>query len=110
MKLPKWVYAITLEATGKIYVGMTQDPAQRYRHHTYLLRKGKHPVEDMQADYNTYGGPVTIRVLDKVETPEEKGKEFGWQLNLRTLERGQGYNYKDPVTNWCLPLPERRTP
>lgn len=104
MKLPKWVYALTLDATGKTYIGMTQAPTLRYKQHLQRLRAGTHPVEDMQTDYNVYGGAVSFRVLDKVETWADRRKEFQWQLKLHTLDRSRGYNYKDPVTNWCLPI------
>jgi hypothetical protein len=106
MHYPAWVYSITLDATGKKYIGISHNPKKRLSAHLWALRHGKHPVEDMQADYNRFGSSISFHILEEVREQNERNKEFKWQLRLRTLERGRGYNYKDPVTNWCIPLPK----
>lgn len=100
MKLPAKVYAIRHDITGKIYVGCTGNLRQRLCHHLASLRRGEHPVEDMQSDYNLYGEHYTISVLDEINQFSERHKEFKWQIKLGTLDRQRGYNYKDPVTRW----------
>lgn len=105
MKYPAYVYVITLEATGKQYVGLSSNVRRRISQHRSALRRGSHPVEDMQTDYNRAGGSISFCILEEVRTAAERCKEFKWQLLLKTLERNKGYNYKDPVTRWCLPIP-----
>lgn len=100
MRLPAKVYALRHEGTGKIYVGMSSRLKQRIQHHMSSLRIGKHPVEDLQFDYNNHGKEITVIVLDEVQDYDERKKEFAWQIKLRTLDRRYGYNYKDPVTKW----------
>lgn len=107
MHFPAYVYEIRHEITGKSYVGISQNPKRRLSHHLHLLRMSKHPVEDMQSDYNKHGARFSFRILEEVPTRDKRSREFAWQLKLRTLERHRGYNYKDPSTNWCVPIPER---
>lgn len=55
MLLPAWVYVIRNEATGRSYVGISSNPKRRKKQHFWRLQAGKHPVEDMQTDFNKYG-------------------------------------------------------
>ena len=109
MKFPAFIYELRHNPTGKAYVGISHTPKRRWKSHLSALRRGAHPVEDMQADYNAYGENFTFRILEEVKSPGKRSREFAWQLKLRTLERQRGYNYKDPVTHWCLPLPDSIT-
>ena len=104
MQFPAYVYEIKHEITGKSYVGISHNPKRRLYSHMYLLRRGKHPVEDMQTDYNEHGACFLFRVLEEIPTIDKRSREFAWQLKLHTLERHRGYNYKDPATKWCLPI------
>lgn len=106
MKLPAYVYELKHETTGKAYIGISHNPKRRLNQHLCLLRRGRHPVEDLQTDYNKHGEMFSFRILEEVLSIDKRSREFAWQLKLRTLERHRGYNYKDPVTNWCLPIPE----
>lgn len=101
MKFPQRVYAIKHRTTGKIYVGRSSRPKARIKRHLCNLRGGRHPVEDMQADYDKYGEHYSFYLLDFIRTWGERNKEFQWQLKLNSLYRDYGYNYKDPVANWC---------
>lgn len=103
MKFPSWVYVIKLSTTQKVYVGLSNNPRNRFNQHCSALRRNAHPVGDLQKDYNLYGGTLTFRVIDQVNGWDERGKEFSWQLKLRSLERANGYNYRDPVTRWLFP-------
>lgn len=99
MKFPAYVYELKHEITGKSYVGISHNPRQRLSNHLYGLRHGTHPVEDMQTDYDEYGEHFTFRILEYVPD-RSHNRELAWQIELHTLERHRGYNYKDPVTKW----------
>lgn len=97
MKYPAYVYMLAFN-NGKYYVGLSANPAARFACHKSLLQLGRHPVEDMQADYNASPDRyLDYCILDTVETKSERHKEHRWQLALRTYERDFGYNYKDPT-------------
>ena len=76
MKLPMVVYIIKNEVTGKIYVGRSSNLKVRVQQHMNLLRRGMHPVEDMQADFDEYGDHFRVIVIDKIETYGDRSKEL----------------------------------
>lgn len=95
MRLPREVYVIRNLITGKVYVGSSYNIKGRLRRHLVALRGGKHSVEDMQKDYNEYGELFLISVVDKINTYNEKYKEYEWMKRLNSYKREVGYNYKD---------------
>ena len=95
MKYPIMVYSIRHNKTRRVYVGVSKQPNQRFRNHISALRSGKHPVEDMQADFDKYGEDYKFEILDVISTCKENKKEFEWQERLNSHIRGIGYNYKD---------------
>lgn len=46
------VYIIRNETNGKNYVGSSADVIGRLRHHELLLMHGKHPIPEMQKDFD----------------------------------------------------------
>lgn len=108
MHYPAQVYVLLLN-TGKYYVGLSHDPDKRFKLHRSLLHLGKHPVEDMQADYNASADKyLDYFILTTVETESERYREQQWQLALRTNEREFGYNYKDPTARRAMAEAEQR--
>lgn len=95
MKFPRKVYVIRHNKTDRIYVGSSSQVDLRIRSHLENLRRGRHPVEDMQSDYDSYGDDYTISVVDEIEQYHEREKEYQWMKRYRSFERGIGYNYKD---------------
>lgn len=95
MFTPSKVYAIRHVLTKRTYIGRTSDPERRYRAHINALRRGTHPVEDLQADFDTYGAHLVFAILDDIETYEELAKERKWMARFRSYDRRYGYNYKD---------------
>lgn len=95
MKLPRSVYLIRHNITGRIYIGSSADVEKRHAHHMYSLRSGTHPVEDMQKDFDEYGDNFTFTVIDEITTQEELSKEYQWMQEFKSNIRGVGYNYKD---------------
>ena len=57
------VYMILHNPTGRMYIGQSTKVEQRIKHHMTMLRAGKHPVEDMQKDFNEFGEDYTITIL-----------------------------------------------
>lgn len=95
MRLPRQVYALQHNVTKKMYIGSSADPENRYCGHIGQLRKHKHPVEDLQDDYDKYGEDFSLFILDDINVISESHKETDWMKKYNTLERGKGYNYKD---------------
>lgn len=95
MDLPRKVYLIRHNITGRIYIGSSKNVETRYMNHMYNLRSGKHPVEDMQKDFDEHGENFTLTVIDEIRTYEEASKEYEWMREFKSYIRGVGYNYKD---------------
>lgn len=89
------VYKITHEVTGRVYIGSSNDPKRRYQAHLCALRNGKHPVEDMQMDFDEFGGAFSFEVIDTISDESENHKEYNHMVACRSNVRGVGYNYKD---------------
>jgi len=83
--------------TGRIYIGSSSDVFGRYKQHLVLLKCGKHPVEDMQNDFDSVEN-YCITILDEVAAYSERFKEYEWMKKYNSHIRGIGYNYKDIAT------------
>lgn len=91
----KKIYAIQHNKTKRIYIGSSIRPEERYMSHIYNLRAGKHPVEDMQSDFNEHGENFSFYILDEWENFADRTKEYDWMHKYNSTQRGIGYNYKD---------------
>ncbi len=49
------VYQIKNTATGKVYIGSTNNFVKREKQHFSLLKRGTHPCIHLQNSFNTYG-------------------------------------------------------
>lgn len=109
MKYPAYIYVMVVGGTGKTYVGISANPKARFARHKSLLQAGKHPVEDMQADYNASTNKhLSYFVMEKVNTETERFKEHRWQVKLQSYDRSRGYNYKDPTARGETARAEKR--
>lgn len=97
MKLPRQIYAILHEPTQKRYIGSSANVQRRFQAHMSALLRRQHPVEDMQADFDRYGGAYSLTVLGEIRNWDEKEFEYGWMIRYATYDRQHGYNYKDPA-------------
>lgn len=95
MNYPRKVYAIRHEVTNRVYIGSSCHVDRRFMEHLTALRANRHPVADMQADFDKYGEKFTITVLDHIASEREKEKEFDWMDKNQSWVRGVGYNYND---------------
>lgn len=100
MNIPRQVYAIKHNITNHIYIGSSSNVTVRVRKHLGDLRRHKHTVEDMQADFDQYGEDYTVTILDDINVYSDKDKEYEWMLKLSTNVRGVGYNYKDSYAKY----------
>ena len=82
--------------TGRMYIGSAFDPDVRTATHFCKLRAGKHPVEDMQDDFNKFGNHFTVSIIGEINNADENVKEFEAMDEFQSCVRGIGYNYKDP--------------
>ena len=98
MKYPRTVYLIRHNKTKRIYIGSSNRPEQRFKSHMDALRSGRHPVEDMQSDFDLYGEDYTVEFLEVITKYEDRNHEYKWMKKYNSHIRGIGYNYKD-VTN-----------
>ena len=95
MNFPRVVYAIQHNPTGKIYVGSSHRLYQRVMTHVGNLRRGEHPIPEMQKDCDAYGFNYTVYIVDVVRWIEESWKEFRWMDVLGTRDPSKGYNMRD---------------
>lgn len=95
MKYPRKVYAIRHNVTNRVYIGSSCHIDKRFAEHISALRGHRHPVEDMQADFDRYGDDFSLTVLDYIGTEADKNKEYEWMKKNQSYIRGIGYNYND---------------
>ena len=93
---PKTIYAIQHNVTKRIYIGSTCKIDRRYKNHISALRKGTHPVEDMQEDFDKYGEDFSLYELGVIDGFENKHLEYSYMTEYESYKRGKGYNYNDP--------------
>lgn len=92
---PRSIYMITHLPTGRKYIGSSHNVEARIKKHLYALRKGTHPVEDMQADYDRFGEKYSYAIIGKINDKSEDHKEYDCMMEFHSHLQSQGYNYKD---------------
>lgn len=104
------VYMIRHNITGRMYIGKSQDVTKRTHQHLQKLRYGKHPVEDMQSDFDRYGDNFSIFIIGEMDNSHPY-LETETMDKYQSTVRGVGYNYKDPhVTNAIRNAKKKRSP
>lgn len=96
MNYPRKVYAIRHNVTNRVYIGSSCRVDRRFHQHISDLRCHRHPVEDMQADFDQYGDDFTLTILDHISKRADNDREYDWMKKNQSYVRGVGYNYKDP--------------
>lgn len=102
MIIPRTIYAMRHNPTGKVYVGSSGDAKKRIKQHLCLLSLGKHKIENLQSDYDTYGGDFTIFKLATINKFEDRYLEYIWMEALHSRDPEHGYNYKDHAKPFVL--------
>lgn len=95
MNLPRIVYAIRHEPTGKVYVGSTNKLSERLSAHFTALKGGYHSNEAMQKDCTERGFSYSVFVLDLISTFQDRNKEYLWIDALGSRNPTRGYNAGD---------------
>lgn len=95
LQYPKVIYKITCNPTGKSYIGSTRDFPARVNTHFSQLRRGTHPVEDLQLDFDKYAPDFSYELIGVINEPKDNIKEYLAIEQLKTFDRRYGYNYKD---------------
>lgn len=100
------VYAIQHKDTGRIYVGSTiqKNIADRIMQHIWMLRRGEHPIELMQEDFNRYGESYEFFNLGEYSEYADNAnicrqKEYDFMEKFGTDNPAVGYNYNDRYFN-----------
>lgn len=87
------IYMITCTRNGRMYVGKTKNPGQRWSSHRSKLRKGTHPCKDLQEDWDIWGAQFfTFRCVEIEEAGEDMeavvlgriGSERCYNTNMKT--------------------------
>lgn len=89
------VYVLTHIPTGKKYVGSTEFPTNRLRQHITALKSHRHKNQDMQNDYDRYGGEYKFEIVDTITQSRKESEEYKWMRMLKTYLSEYGYNTKD---------------
>lgn len=99
----KYVYLLTNDRNGKTYVGSSLNPKCRYEKHIQALKRGDHPVKELQNDFNKYGvNAFSFHIVGLVTEYSTKSEEYQWMKVLQTYDKNRGYNYQDPVMKKTL--------
>ena len=93
--MKKVIYCLKNNVTGRVYVGMTTNPNNRYKQHLSALYGKRHKNNLMQEDFNKYGDTFTFEILEKGVCCQNHA-ELRWILRFKSFDKEFGYNYKDP--------------
>lgn len=75
----EFIYVIENNATGKFYIGRTNNPSSRKRAHFSELRRGVHGNPRLQSSFNKHGeDKFEFRVVDSAESKDICDKEAEW--------------------------------
>jgi hypothetical protein len=90
--MPKVVYGIECIENGFTYVGLSAAYRQRWRQHRSELRRERHNVAKMIADWRRHGrAGFRARVLEElppdVEQRDARAAELRWQAHFARLGR-----------------------
>jgi group I intron endonuclease len=89
------VYQIRNVASGLIYVGSSEDLAERWRVHFYQLRTGTHQSKRMLADFQELGSDSFVfEILEETgpDIADLYAREDYWLEKLRPFDPRIGYN------------------
>ena len=85
------IYKITNTKNGKVYVGQSQNVYERRIEHFVALRRGHHPNQLMQKDWNNDNKGFRFDVIELVPLNKLNEREKYWIDKLNSLEP-EGYN------------------
>jgi group I intron endonuclease len=93
IKKASGVYLIRCVVSGKIYIGSTRSILERWRHHRWHLRNGKHGNAHLQAAWDKYGDSAfRFEVLWLCPKEELVVREGQYMALYNALDANHGYN------------------
>ena len=90
-----YIYVITTHLNNKKYVGASCRPDERFKSHIHCLRRGKHPNNLLQTDFDLYGEVFSHEVVCEKTQYRSESEEYKWMIQLKTYDERYGYNFKD---------------
>lgn len=102
MEAPKFIYRIFNFANCKSYIGSSKFPVLRFRQHMNLLKRGKHPNNELQNDFDKYGDVFVLSVMCKRTKFRSESEEYAWMKKLMTYDNHYGYNTHDPAMQYLI--------
>ena len=97
------IYVIKNTKTNRLYVGCSTNYHIRMEVHFRNLRGRRHPIDEMQEDFNKYGEKAFVsQILRECNNKKEASRLEAFYMSiLNTHDRRYGYNYKDKKgTGW----------
>lgn len=89
------IYSILNKSNGKIYIGLTSDPSDRFSRHKYKLNMGKHFNPHLQNAWNKYGeNSFEFNIIEHCDDEELGENERWWIDHLDSTNRDIGYNIR----------------
>ena len=85
------IYKITNQLTGKVYVGQSQNVYEREIEHFTALRRGHHPNQVMQKDWNKNNRGFRFDVIELCPLSQLNEREKYWIDKLDSMSPN-GYN------------------
>lgn len=97
------VYVLKHIPTGKVYVGCSNNVERRINEHISQLKRGTHPVERMQDDFNEYGNDYSYYILfEAYASYDAFMMERHFMSLLDSRDPNKGYNYGDNSLKFSL--------
>lgn len=85
------IYKIENNLNGKIYIGQTQNVFKRRAEHFIALRRGRHPNQEMQRDWNLNNRGFRFDVVEYCALTQLNEREKYWIDKFNSMAP-RGYN------------------
>lgn len=98
----RYVYKLTNSKNGRVYIGMTSRPEQRFKMHISQLKRRTHPCALMQEDFDKFGEDAfSMEIIEEFvwEGAQRITPEREWMIRLKTYDERYGYNFNDWMMN-----------
>lgn len=97
------IYVIKNTINNRMYVGCSTNYSERMNVHFRNLRGQRHPIDEMQDDFNKYGEKAFVcQIIRECYDKKEASRVEAFYMSLlKTHDHAHGYNYKDKKgTGW----------
>ena len=92
------IYLIENTINKKVYVGSSNDIANRFRCHRFHLKNGTHGNSYLQNSFNKYGEEAfSFTILEYCDVEKLQESEIFWMTEKKSLRSQEGYNLSTEV-------------